>query len=148
MSQLKKSLQDAIITAMKAGESEKVNALRLLTASIKQVEVDSGKELADSDVTAILRKELKKRQDSHAQYTGAGRQDLAAIEAKEIAIIQSYLPAQMSLEQVVEKVKLALAEQNITEKKDFGRAMGIAMKAVGSDADGNTVKQAVESILA
>lgn len=147
MSQLKQNLLEAIKTAMKNGETNKVQALRLLTASIKQVEVDGGKELNDNKVIAILRKELKKRQDSHTQYTNAGREDLAQQEAQEIAIIQAYLPAQLSLEQVTEKIKPVLMEQNLTSKKDFGRAMGIAMKTVGSDADGNTVKQAVEALL-
>jgi uncharacterized protein YqeY len=147
MSQLKDTLQNDIKTAMKSGESTKVQALRLLTASIKQVEVDSGKELTDADIITILRKELKKRQDSHTQYTSAGRQDLADIEAAEMTIIQAYLPTQLTLEQVMERIKPVLSAQNITSKADFGKAMGIAMKTVGSEADGNVVKQAVEAIL-
>ncbi len=147
MANLKQDLQAAVIQAMKSGDSEKVQALRLLTASIKQVEVDSNKELSEAEVIAVLRKELKKRQDSFKQYSDAGRTDLAEQEQKEIAIIESYLPAQMSLEQVVAKVKVALESNGITEKKDFGKAMGIAMKTVGSDADGNTVKVAVEQLL-
>lgn len=147
MANLKQDLQAAVIQAMKSGEGEKVQALRLLTASIKQVEVDTGKELNDSDIIAILRKELKKRQDSFQQYASAGRTDLADQEAKEIKIIENYLPAQMSLEQVLAKVQPVLTENNITEKKDFGRAMGLAMKTVGGEADGGVVKQAVEQSL-
>lgn len=140
-------LQSAIIQAMKSGDSQKVQALRFLTASVKQVEVDTNKQLTDNEVIAILRKELKKRQDSCTQYTEAGREDLAQKETYEINIIESYLPAQMSLEDVLAKVKPALAASNITEKKDFGKAMGIAMKTIDGAADGNVVKQAVETIL-
>ena len=147
MSQLKQQLQSAVVTAMKAGEQEKVQALRLLTSSIKQVEVDGNKELTDDEILVILRKELKKRQDSLAQFTSAGRDDLAAKEMSEITIIQSYLPAQLSMDQIKERITPALASQNITSKQDFGRAMGIAMKAVGSEADGNMVKGAVNAIL-
>lgn len=147
MSQLKQQLQSAVVTAMKAGEQEKVQALRLLTSSIKQVEVDGNKELTDDEILVVLRKELKKRQDSLAQFTSAGRDDLAAKEMSEITIIQSYLPAQLSMDQIKERITPALAAQNITSKQDFGRAMGIAMKAVGSEADGNMVKDAVNAIL-
>ncbi len=147
MSDLSSQLSQDIKTAMKAGESEKVTALRMLSAAIKQVEVDSNEAPTDQMVVGILRKELKKRQDSHSQYQNAGRTDLAEKEAFEIKLIEQYLPAQMSADQVKEKVAAILQAEGLNEKKDFGRAMGVIMKNLGSDADGNVVKQAVNDYL-
>lgn len=147
MSALRDRLNNDVKNAMKAGENEKVNALRLLTAAIKQAEVDSNKEPTDDDVTTLLRKELKKRQDSHKQFKDASRNDLAEKEEMEIKLIQEYLPAQLSSEQVEAKVKEILTAQNISEKKDFGKAMGLVMKEIGSAADGNAVKEAVNKVL-
>lgn len=147
MSDLSTQLSQDIKAAMKAGEGDKVTALRMLSAAIKQIEVDSNTELNDEAVITILRKELKKRQDSSAQYTAANRSDLAEKENFEIKLIEAYLPAQMSADQVKEKVSSLLQAQGLSEKKDFGRAMGIVMKELGSNADGNVVKQAVNNYL-
>ncbi len=147
MSPTSEKILGEIKTSMKAGNSEKVNALRLLSSAIKQVEVDSGKAPTEDEVITLLRKELKKRQDSHKQFQDAGRNDLAQKEEVEIQIIQEYLPAQLSPEQVEAKVKEILSTQNISEKKDFGRAMGMVMKELGSSADGTVVKDAVNKNL-
>lgn len=147
MSDLSSQLSQDIKAAMKAGEGDKVTALRMLSAAIKQIEVDSNTELNDEAVITILRKELKKRQDSSAQYTAANRSDLAEKENFEIKLIEAYLPAQMTADQVKEKVSSLLQAQGLSEKKDFGRAMGIVMKELGSNADGNIVKQAVNDYL-
>lgn len=147
MSDLSSQLSKDIITAMKAGEADKVTALRMLSAAIKQIEVDSNTELDNEAVITILRKELKKRQDSSAQYKTANRADLAEKEDFEIKLIEAYLPAQMSADQVKEKVSSLLQAQGLSEKKDFGRAMGVVMKELGSSADGNVVKQAVNDYL-
>lgn len=147
MSELSSRLSQDIKTAMKAGEGDKVTALRMLSAAIKQIEVDSNTELNDEAVITILRKELKKRQDSSAQYTAANRADLAQKEDFEIKLIEQYLPAQMSAELVKEKVSSLLQAQGLSEKKDFGRAMGVVMKELGGNADGNVVKQAVNNYL-
>lgn len=147
MSDLSSQLSQDIKAAMKAGEGDKVTALRMLSAAIKQIEVDSNTELNDEAIITILRKELKKRQDSSAQYTAANRSDLAEKENFEIKLIEAYLPAQMTADQVKEKVSSLLQAQGLSEKKDFGRAMGIVMKELGSNADGNIVKQAVNDYL-
>jgi len=147
MSELRERINNDVKLAMKSGESEKVNALRLLTSAVKQVEVDTGKEPSDDEIVTLLRKELKKRQDSHKQFQDAGRTDLATKEEMEINIIQGYLPAQLSAEQVESKVQEILSAQNISEKKDFGKAMGMVMKELGSSADGNVVKEAVNKVL-
>ncbi len=147
MSELSSRLSQDIKTAMKAGEGDKVTALRMLSAAIKQIEVDSNTELNDEAVITILRKELKKRQDSSTQYTAANRADLAQKEDFEIKLIEQYLPAQMSAELVKEKVSSLLQARGLSEKKDFGRAMGVVMKELGSNADGNVVKQAVNDYL-
>ncbi|MBP7057493.1 GatB/YqeY domain-containing protein [Candidatus Gracilibacteria bacterium] len=147
MSPLQSKLNDDIKSALKSGASEKVTALRMLSAALKQVEVDSNKELDDATTITILRKELKKRQDSQQQFAAAGRSDLAEKEATEISLIEAYLPAQLSADQVTERVKSILQANNITSKADFGRAMGLVMKELGSDADGNMVKTAVTASL-
>ncbi len=147
MSELSVQLSQDIKTAMKAGEADKVTALRMLSAAIKQIEIDTNVAPTEEAVVGIFRKELKKRQDSFTQYTEANRSDLADKEAFEIKLIEQYLPALMSADQVKEKVSSLLQAQGLTEKKDFGKAMGIVMKELGNQADGNTVKQAVNECL-
>lgn len=147
MSDLSVQLSQDIKIAMKAGEADKVTALRMLSAAIKQIEVDTNIAPTEEAVVSIFRKELKKRQDSFIQYTEANRTDLADKEAFEIKLIEQYLPALMSDDQVKEKVSSLLQAQGLIEKKDFGKAMGIVMKELGNQADGNTVKQAVNECL-
>ena len=129
---LKGRITDDVKSAMKAGEKDRLKVLRLMTAAIKQVEVDERIELDDAAVLGILNRMVKQRRDSIAQYTQGNRQDLADIEQQEIEIISGYLPEQLSeaeLEALVEEAITATGAENI---RDMGKVMGaIKAKAEG-----------------
>ena len=129
---LKGRITDDVKSAMKAGEKDRLKVLRLMTAAIKQVEVDERIELDDAAVLGILNRMVKQRRDSIAQYTQGNRQDLADIEQQEIEIISGYLPEQLSeaeLEALVEEAISATGAENI---RDMGKVMGaIKAKAEG-----------------
>ena len=129
---LKGRITDDVKSAMKAGEKDRLKVLRLMTAAIKQVEVDERIELDDAAVLGILNRMVKQRRDSIAQYTQGNRQDLADIEQQEIEIISGYLPEQLSeaeLEALVEEAITATGAESI---RDMGKVMGaIKAKAEG-----------------
>ncbi len=108
MSDLKKQIQDAVISAMKAGEKQRLAIFRLITSSMKQIEVDERIELDDARVIAILDKMVKQRRESISQFKTAGRDDLVQQESFEIDIIQEFLPQALSEEEVDEIVNQAI----------------------------------------
>jgi len=129
---LKGQVTDDVKLAMKAGEKDRLKVLRLITAAIKQVEVDERKELGDADVLGILTRMVKQRRDSITQYTAGNRKDLADIEQAEIEIIESYLPKQLSEEELDEMVDEAIATTGAETIRDMGKVMGaIKSKAAG-----------------
>ncbi len=135
MSDLIQAISEATKTAMKARDKERVAVLRMVNAEFKRVEVDERRELGDSDALAILNKMLKQRQDAHRQFVDANRDDLAQQEAYEIEIIQTFLPEQMSdndLEALIEKV---IAETGAAGMQDMGKVMGAVKSAAAGQAD-------------
>jgi uncharacterized protein YqeY len=110
--------------AMKGGDKPRLGTIRLIMAAIKQQEVDSRKELSDEDVTAILTKMVKQRRDSVDQYTQAGRSDLADQENAEIAIIEQYLPEQLSGDEVASIIDEVIAATGAAGPQDMGKVMG------------------------
>jgi len=129
---IKDRIQEDIKTAMKARESQRLGALRLISAAMKQREVDERIELKDEQVIAILDKMLKQRRESLSQYQTAGRQDLSDQEQFEIELIQQYLPAQMSEEEVDQLVQEAISQTGANSIKDMGKVMGfVKPKAQG-----------------
>ncbi|MCG8013920.1 MAG: GatB/YqeY domain-containing protein, partial [Candidatus Thiodiazotropha weberae] len=121
---LKQRIQDDVKTAMKAKDKDRLGTLRLITAAIKQREVDERAELDDSQVLAILDKMIKQRRDSVEQYESAGRQELADQEKSEIAIIEDYLPAGLSDEEVASMIESAIQEVGAAGMQDMGKVMG------------------------
>ena len=130
MSALKEQLKQATKEAMRARDKERVATLRMVNAEVKRVEVDDRRELSDDDIFAILNKMLKQRQDALGQYEEAGRDDLAAIEAYEISVIQSFLPEQMDEEELADFVAGIIAEAGASGMQDMGKVMGL-LKAQG-----------------
>jgi len=129
---LKGQITDDVKTAMKAGDKDRLKVLRLITAALKQVEVDERRELDDGDVLGILTKMVKQRRDSITQYTDGNRKDLADIEAAEIEIIGTYLPEQLSDDELDELVDEAIATTGAEGIRDMGKVMGsIKSKAQG-----------------
>ena len=125
MSALKQNLSPATKDAMRARDKERVATLRMVNAEVKRLEVDERRELSDDDIFAILNKMVKQRQDAQAQYQDAGRDDLAAIEAYEISVIQSFLPEQMDETELVEFVANVIANAGASGMQDMGKVMGL-----------------------
>lgn len=125
MSALKQTLNQATKEAMRARDKERVATLRMVNAEVKRLEVDERRELSDDDIFAILNKMLKQRQDAQDQYVDAGRDDLAAIEAYEITVIQTFLPEQMEAEELTAFVAGIIAEAGAGGMQDMGKVMGL-----------------------
>jgi len=131
-----------LVAAMKAKEAEKLSVLRMLQSALKNEAIDLKKDtLTDEEVFKVIKSEVKKRKDSIDSYVQGGREDLAEGEKKEVEILSSYLPAQMSSEQIESKIDEVLAGLSAEQKGNFGMAMGAVMKAVGASADGNLVRE-------
>ena len=147
MSDLKKQIQDAAISAMKSGEKPRLAVIRLITASIKQIEVDERIEPDDARVIAILDKMVKQRRESISQFKTAGRDDLIKQESFEIDIIQEYLPQALSEEEVDEIVNKAIAQTGASSIKDMGKVMGLVKPQIIGRADMGEISGRIKSIL-
>ena len=145
---LRETINLDVKNAMKAKETKKRDALRLLTSAFKQIEVDERKELSDDDVIQIIQKQVKSRNDSIRQYKEAGRDELAQQEADEIAFYMPYLPAQMSDEELSAAVGEIIAKVGATSMKDMGKVMGAASKELAGKADGKRINEMVKKLLA
>jgi uncharacterized protein YqeY len=146
---LKQQLTDDMKAAMKAGEKDRLATIRLINAALKQKEVDERIELDDAAVLAVLEKMVKQRKDSITQYEGAGRDDLAAVEKAEMAIIQAYLPAQLSEAEIDAAIQAAIAEANAgTGPAAMGKVMGVLKPKLAGKADMGLVSQRLKAALA
>ena len=132
---------------MKAKDTKKRDALRLLNSAFKQIEVDERKELTDEDVIKIIQKQVKQRNDSIEQYKEAGRDDLVAKEQLEIDYYKAYLPAQLSDEELENTLKEIITQVGATSMKDMGKVMGAATKQLSGKADGKRINQTVKKLL-
>ncbi len=132
---LKATLQKDQIKAMKAGEKKRLQVIRLMMSAIKQIEVDSRKDLSDDDIIAVLGKMLKQRRDSYTQYTDAGRTDLADQEAFEITLIEEYMPEALSDDEVAAIIDEIIASTGASSPKDMGKVMGQLKSKLQGSAD-------------
>ena len=132
--------------AMKAGEKERVGALRMLSAAVQQAQKDARD--GDADPVAVLQRERKRRLESAETYREAGRDDLADAEQREAELIEDYLPAQLSDEELHAIVGDAVAELGAASPKDMGKVMSAVMPKVAGRADGKRVSEAVRETLA
>ena len=144
---IKEQLRTDMADAMRTGDKEKRDTLRLLLAAIKQVEVDGQTTLDDADVQIILTKQAKQRRESIAEYEAAGRQEQADHEEAELDIIESYLPQMMSRQEVEEIAAQTIADLGADSPKDMGRVMGRLMPQVKGKADGSLVSEVVRDLL-
>jgi uncharacterized protein len=145
---LKERITEDMKAAMRAKDTERLGAIRLLTAAIKQKEVDERVELDDAAVVAIVDKLLKQRKDSIEAFEKAGRQDLADKEKAEAAVLQAYLPARLSADEVATEVKAIVAEVGAKGPADMGKVMGAARQRLAGKADMGQVSAAVKAALA
>ena len=144
---LKTQITDDMKSAMKAKDKETLGTIRMLTAAIKQIEVDERRELSDADVLSIVSKMVKHRKDASTQFAEADRQDLQQKELAEITIIEKYLPAQLSSAEVEDIVNTIIAETGAKGMQDMGKVMGLAKTKVAGQADMGQVSQIVKSAL-
>ena len=147
MSDLKKQIQDAVISAMKSGEKERLKIIRLMTSSMKQIEVDERIELDDARIIAILDKMVKQRRESIAQFKTAGRDDLVKQESLEIDIIQEFLPQALSEEEIDAIVNRAIEQTGASSIKDMGKVMGLVRPQIIGRADMGEVSGRIKSML-
>jgi uncharacterized protein YqeY len=144
---LKDQLKSDMAAAMKSGDNEKRDVLRMMMAAIKQTEVDDRVVLDDAGVLKVLTKQAKQRRESIADYEKAGRVELANQEKAELAQIEGYLPQMMSREEVEKIASAIVAELGVSGPKAMGQVMGKLMPQVKGKADGRLVNEVVRELL-
>ena len=145
---LKDQITEDMKSAMRAKDTARLSAIRLLLAAIKQREVDERIVVDDAGVIAIVEKMMKQRKDSITQFEKAGRDDLVAIEVGEMAILQAYLPAQLSDAEVVAAVAAAVAATGASGPQDMGKVIGALKTQLAGKADMGKVSGLVKAALA
>ena len=144
---LRQDIHKDIALAMKAGEKERLSTVRMLMSAIKYKEVDAHRELTDEETIAVISTLVKQRQDSIEQFTKGNRLDLVEKETKELEVLRTYLPPQLSEAEVRDIIKKAVAETGATGQKDMGKLMKVIMPQVKGKADGKLVNDIVKEAL-
>ena len=145
---LKDRIQDDMKAAMKARETQRLSAIRLLLAAVKQREVDERKDLSDAEVVSVIEKMMKQRRDSIAQYASANRKDLADAETFELNLLAGYLPKQMSDPEIADAVQAAIAQTGAGTASDMGKVMGLLKAKLAGRVDMAKVSALVKAKLA
>tara|TARA_B100000780_G_C21113261_1_gene450119 strand:- start:2138 stop:2584 length:447 start_codon:yes stop_codon:yes gene_type:complete len=144
---MKSQITDAMKDAMRAKDKPRLGAIRLMLSEVKRIEVDERIEIDDERLLAILDKMIKQRRDSITQYEAAGRDELAAIEIAEIAVIQDFLPTALTEEEINAMIAVAIAETGAESMRDMGKVMGILRPQIQGRADGGAVSGLVKVAL-
>ena len=147
---LKQQILDDLKAAMKAGETEKRDVLRMLDSMIKNVEIEKKKRetgLSESEMQDVVTKAVKQRKDAAAQFESGGRADLAEKEKEEIAILSTYLPEQLDENVVREAVREVISQLGATDISAIGKVMGVAMAKLKGQVDGDLVRKFAEEEL-
>lgn len=144
---LKEKLLEDLKESMKDKNVTRKNVVQMVRAAVLQVEKDKQIEVNDEQIVEIIAKEAKKRKDSISDYEKSGRQDLLEQINEEIAILEEYLPEQLSSDQVEEKVKEIIQETGASSMKDMGMVMKLAKEKLGASADGKTINDAAKKLL-
>ena len=147
MSQLKKRITDDMKLAMKAKDKQALKAVRMILGAIKQKEVDDRIELDDTQVMAVIQKMVKQRKDSISQFSDAGRTDLVDVEEAELVIINSYMPEQLSDEEVAEAVDKAITNSGADSMKDMGKLMGMLKSQLDGKANMGLISRLIKDKL-
>jgi uncharacterized protein len=145
---LKQQLTEDMKTAMRGGDKHRLGVIRLVLAAIKQREVDERIELDDAQTLAVLEKMLKQRKDSVTQYVAASREDLAEVERAEMVVIEGYLPAKLSDEEVEAIITAAIAETGASSARDMGKVVGVVKAKAAGRADMGQVSARIKARLA
>ena len=144
---LRERLSQDMKDALRAGETVRLGAIRMLSAALLDREKEGRGMPSEADETAIVQRQAKQRRDSIEQFRAAGRDDLAEKEEAELVVIEQYLPAQLSDDEIARVVAEVVAGAGATGPEAMGRVMGEAMKQLRGQADGNRVRAAVEHAL-
>jgi len=144
---LKEQITEDMKAAMRAKDSARLGTIRLLTAAMKQKEVDERIELTDAHVLAIIEKMIKQRRDSITQFEAGGRQDLADNEKAELTVLSAYMPAAMSAEEIAAEVAAAVAATGAAGPQDMGKVMGVLKPKLAGRADMTAVSAQVKTAL-
>jgi uncharacterized protein YqeY len=143
----KELLNAALKEAMKNKDNERRDVIRLLTSAIKQVEIDTQKEVTAEQALEILQKEAKKRRESIAELTSAGRAEQAAAEQYELTVLEEFLPRQLTADEITALAREAIAQTGAASGKDMGKVMGALQPLTKGRADGKLVSQIVKDLL-
>lgn len=144
---LKQQITDDVKQAMRAKDKPKLAVLRLITAAIKQIEVDQRIELDNDHVISVLEKMLKQRKDSISQFERAGRDDLRDIEVFEVEIIKTYMPEQLTEAEITSMIEQAITASGASSIKDMGKVMGQLKPKLSGRADMGNVSKIIKSKL-
>lgn len=144
---LKEQITEDMKNAMRAKDTEKLGTIRLLTAAMKQKEVDERVELTDAMVVAIIEKMIKQRKDSITQFEAGGRQDLADKEKTELTVLSAYMPASLSEAEIAAEVAAAVALVNPVGPQDMGKVMAVVKAKLAGRADMTVVSGLVKAAL-
>lgn len=147
MNELEKRIQDHYTDAMRAGDKLRKDTLRLMRAALKSAQIDKRAPLSDEEVIDVLSRQAKQRRESIEQFLMGNRQDLAEIEQAELAVIEGYLPQQLSRDEITALAKDVIAELGVTDPGAIGQVMGRLMPLVKGKADGRLVNQVVRELL-
>lgn len=148
MTTLKNQITEVLKATMRAKEMSKLTVIRSLQAAIKQIEVDERKELDDSQVLAVIEKQIKQRKESVKAFQGANREDLASKEQAEIEVLSQFLPEAMTEEELDSIIAKAVAEQEATSMKDMGKVMNSLRPLIAGRADPAQVSAKIKAKLA
>lgn len=145
---LKSKITEDMKAAMKAKEAQRLSAIRLLLAAIKQREVDERKDLTDGEIAVVIEKMIKQRRDSISQFEAANRQDLVDVETFELNLLSGYLPKQLTGDEIAAEVSAAIAQTGAKSVPDMGKVMGVLKSRLAGRADLGKVSAMVKAKLA
>ncbi|OGW37523.1 MAG: glutamyl-tRNA amidotransferase [Nitrospirae bacterium RBG_13_39_12] len=140
-------LDDDLKIALKTSDSLKVSVLRIAKAALKNKQIEKRQELSDEDILSVISTLSKQSKESIDQFTRGGREDLAEKERQELSILQSYLPKQLTAEEIDSIIIDTIKESSAKDTRDFGKVMRLVMPRVKGRVDGNTVNQRVKDLL-
>ncbi|MDY7093126.1 MAG: GatB/YqeY domain-containing protein [Acidobacteriota bacterium] len=148
MSTVQARLQDEIKTALKAGDKERTSTLRMLLTEVKNEKIRAGQEVDEDAFLTLVRRSIKQRQDSVEQYRKGGRDASAEKEEREIALLETFLPAQASEDEIRDAIRQLVREEDLSGNAAMGRVMKAIMARFGAATDGRTVSRIAREVLA
>lgn len=144
---LKEELSTDMKDAMRAGDKLRLSTIRFLLSELKNAEIAKGEELSDEEAVEVVQRQIKRRRESIEQYKKGGREDLAEKELAEAAILEEYLPEQLTDEEIIAVIKEAISQTGASSKKEMGKVMGAVMPKVKGKADGARVSRLASELL-